>query len=459
MKKLIGDKKFYRIVLAITIPIMIQNGITNFVGLLDNMMVGQMGTEPMTGVAIVNQLIFVYNLCIFGGLSGVGIFSAQFFGQNDYDGVRYTFRFKLMIAAILLILAEIIFLSFGDQLIQLFLHQGNSQGDIALSLDYGKRYLKVMLIGLIPFSLTQIYAGTLREAGETVLPMKAGIVAVFVNLFFNYLLIFGKFGFPELGAQGAAIATVISRFVECSIIIIWTHSHEEQNPYIKGAYHTLYVPSALAKQIVLKGMPLTINEAAWSAGMTTLMQCYSVRGLAVIAGLNIASTISNVFNVVFIALGSSVAIIVGQLLGANKMEEARDTNAKLVFFSVISSLGIGAILALTSPMFPKLYNTSEEVRHYATWFILISAICMPQKAFMHATYFTLRSGGKTIVTFLFDSVYVWVLSIPTAYFLTRYTTLSILPIYFICQMIDIVKCVIGFVLVKKGVWLQNITQV
>ena len=167
--------------------------------------------------------------------------------------------------------------------------------------------------------------------------------------------------------------------------------------------------------------------------------------------------ISNVFNVVFIALGSSVSIIVRQLLGAGKMEEAKETDTKLIFFSVMSCLIVGMILAFTAPLFPRFYNTTSDVKHYATWFIIIAAVCMPQNAFMHATYFTLRSGGKTIITFLFDSVYVWVLSIPLAYILTRYTNLSIIPIYFICQFVDIIKCMIGFILVKKGVWLENIT--
>ncbi|MBE6025020.1 MAG: MATE family efflux transporter [Cellulosilyticum sp.] len=457
MKGLIGDKKFYKMVLAIAIPIMIQNGITNFVSLLDNMMVGQMGTEQMTGVAIANQLIFVFNLCIFGGLSGAGIFGAQFYGQGDKTGVQYVFRFKIIIGLILLALAEVILITLGEPLIQKFLHDGGSGGDLASSLLYGKQYLAIMLIGLIPFTITQIYASTLRETGETLIPMKAGIVAVIVNLMFNWVLIFGYMGLPALGARGAAIATVISRFVECSIIVIWTHTHVKQNPYIKGVYHSLYVPKALTTQIILKGTPLMLNEAAWSSGMTMLMQCYSVRGLSVVAGLNIASTISNVFNVVFIALGSSVSIIVGQLLGAGKMEEARETDTKLIFFSVASCLVIGAILALTSPLFPNLYNTTADVKHYATWFILIAAVCMPQNAFIHATYFTLRSGGKTIVTFLFDSVYIWVISIPIAYALTHYTDINIIYIYFICQFVDIIKCMIGFILVKKGVWLENIT--
>lgn len=456
MKRLIGDKQFYKMALAVAIPIMLQNGITNFVSLLDNLMVGQVGTEQMSGVAIVNQLIFVYNICIFGAISGPGIFGAQFFGQKNHEGVRDTFRLKLIIAAMITVIATLLFACNGDALISLFLHDGGRGTDIAATLVYGRQYLFVMMFGLIPFAVVQSYSSTLRETGETMLPMKAGIIAVFVNLVFNYILIFGKLGAPALGVEGAAIATVLSRFAECFIVVIWTHVHHAKNLFIKEVYRHFRVPSYLVGKVLVKGSPLMINEALWSAGMAGLTQCYSVRGLEVVAGLNISSTIANVFNIVFIAMGSAISIIVGQLLGANKMEEARDTDRKLIFFSVAVTIVIGAVLIILAPLFPAMYKTTDHIRLLATWFIRVEAFCMPLEAFMHASYFTLRSGGKTVVTFFFDSVYLWCVSIPLAFFLTRFTGLEIVIIYFFCKLADIVKCIIGFVLLKKGVWLQNI---
>ena len=187
-----------------------------------------------------------------------------------------------------------------------------------------------------------------------------------------------------------------------------------------------------------------------------LMQCYSIRGLSAVAALNISTTISNVFNVVFIAMGSAIAIIVGQLLGAGKMEEAKETDTRLIAFSVFSCFGIGAILILCAPLFPMMYNTTSEVKTLAAEFIRIAALCMPLAAFIHASYFTLRSGGKTVVTFLFDSVFLWCVSIPLAYVLSRFTGMPIVPLYLCCQLVDIIKCIIGFILVKKGVWIHNI---
>ena len=399
MKRLIGTKDFYKKVLWIAIPIMIQNGITNFVGLLDNIMVGQIGTDQMSGVAIANQLMFVFNLCIFGAVSGAGIFGAQFFGRGNHEGVRDAFRYKIVICSLVTVIGAACFLTQGTNLIQLFLHEGSQTGNIESTLQYGQYYLWIMLLGLIPFAVSQVYSSTLRETGQTVVPMNAGIVAVIVNLVLNYILIFGKFGAPKMGIVGAAIATVVARYIECIIVMIWTHKYKDKNKFIINAYRHFRIPKELFIQITIKGTPLLLNEALWSAGMAALMQCYSVRGLAVVAGLNISTTIANLFNIVFIALGSAVAIIVGPLLGAGKMDEAEDTAVKMIAFSVVSCILIGGVMALLAPLFPIIYNTTEEVKALATWFIRIAAFCMPIHGFLHATYFTIRSGGKTFITF------------------------------------------------------------
>lgn len=455
MYRLIGDRKFYRKVLYITIPIMIQNGITNFVNMLDNIMVGQVGTEQMSGVAIVNQLMFVFNICIFGAVAGAGILGAQYYGSGNHEGVRHTFRFKLFGCLALTALGLFVLRGWGGDLIRTYLHDGSDVGDIEATFRYGSRYLNIMLIGLLPFSLVQMYSGTLRETGETMMPMTAGIAAVAVNMVFNYILIFGKFGAPRLGVEGAAIATVLSRFVELIIIAVWTHTHKEKNPFIVGVYRSLHIPGPLVRQILITGMPLMINEALWSGGMAMIAQCYSVRGLAVVAGINIANTIANVFNVVFLSLGNAVGIIVGQLLGAGKLEEAKDEDNKLLAFAVVCCAAVGIVMYLIAPVFPQIYKTSDEVRDLATRFIRISALCMPLYGFTNAAYFTLRSGGKTLVTFVFDSMFVWVVSIPLVYVLIRYTALGIVPVYLACQLTEFIKCCIGFGLVKKGVWIQN----
>ncbi len=455
LKKFIGTKEFYKKVLIITIPIILQNGITNFVGLLDNVMVGRVGTDQMSGVAIVNQLLFVFNLSIFGGISGAGIFTAQYYGKGSHEGVRHTFRFKLLTCLLVTVIGVGILTCWNEPLISMFLHQGSENANAEATLQYGLDYLAVMLIGLLPFAVNSSYTSTLRETGNTVVPMISGIVAVFVNLCLNYVLIFGNLGAPELGVVGAAIATVISRYVECAIVVIWTHTHVKKNPFIEGAYRSMYIPLQLVKKILLKGSPLMANEILWSIGMTMLTQNYSKRGLDVVAALNISNTINNVFNVIYIALGSTVAIIIGQHLGANRMEDAKREDTQLIVFSVASCLVVGAGLVLVAPLFPQLYNTSAAVKELAKNLIYVVALLMPLNAFLHTTYFTLRSGGKTVITFFFDSGFICCVSVTAAYLLATYTELPIVPMFAMVQGLDLIKCVVGFILVKKGVWLQN----
>ena len=457
-QRYIGDRAFYRRVLGIAVPIIVQNGITNFVSLLDNIMVGQVGTIPMSGVSIVNGLIFVFNLCIFGASSGAGIFTAQFHGSADTQGVRYTFRFKFLICLLLSLLGGAVFALKGSTLIGLYLTGEGDAATAAGALDYGLKYLSIMLWGFLPFAIANAYASTLKECGNTFLPMLAGIAAVVVNLCLNYVLIFGHFGAPEMGVEGAALATVISRYVELAILAGWVHLNHKRNPFIVGAYRSLYLPGTLLKSIIIKGMPLLFNEALWSSGMAFMNQCYSTCGLDVVPAMNISSTLFNLASVVFLSLGNAVGIIMGQMLGAGRTElEVRDSNRKLLTLSVSSGVFFGMLMACISGLFPQIYNTTDSVRHLAAALICVNAVFMPFDAYVNATYFTLRSGGQTFVTVLVDSCFTWVVCVPVAYCLSRFTNLTIVPLFSICLSTYLIKCAVGAFMLKQGKWIQNLT--
>lgn len=453
---LIGTKEFYRRVFSIVVPMIIQNTITNIVSLLDNVMVGRIGTLQMSAVTIVNQLMFVFYLCIFGGMAGAGIFATQYAGANDNDGIRHCMRMKAIVGALMTALALGVFLIFKQPLIEMYIAKDTLPADATATIKYAIDYMKVMLIGLLPFAVMQVYASSLREVGETKLPMVASIAAILVNLVFNYFLIFGKFGFPRLEVVGAAIATVLSRFVEAGIIIIAATLKRKKYPFIKGVFKSLYLPWNLAKQIITKGMPLLVNEFLWSSSMAFLLQCYSVRGIDVLAAVNISNTVNNLFNVVFLTMGNAVAIIVGQHLGANRIKEAKQSVWQLLALSVGCCMIMGGIMACLAPFIPHIYNTEAEVKQMATQFLFVVAALMPVFAFAHNCYFTLRSGGRTIITFLFDSAFSWVIVVPFAFVLSKYTNMPIVPLYFAVQSLDIIKCIIGFIMVKKGIWIKNI---
>ena len=459
LKQYIGDRAFYRNVFTIAIPIIIQNGITNFVSLLDNIMVGQVGTIPMSGVSIVNGLLFVFNLCVFGASSGAGIFTAQYYGSHNEEGIRYTFRFKILVCLLIATLGGLIF-TFGDKLlIGLYLTGEGDAAAAAGAMEYGQKYLKVMMWGFLPFALSNAYSSTLRETGETFIPMVAGIAAVFVNLFLNYVLIFGHFGAPALGVEGAALATTISRFVELAIVAAWTHRNTVRNTFIIGVYHSVYIPGTLLRDITLKGMPLLINEFLWASGMAVLNQCYSTCGLDVVPATNISSTLYNVGSVVYLAMGSAVGIIMGQMLGAGRSrEEILDQNRKLLFTATVCGGAFGILMAAAAVPFPKIYNTTESVQQLAAMLILLNSIILPFNSYTNAVYFTLRSGGQTMVTFLFDSCFVWGFCVPLAYVLTRFLGIGIIPLFAICQATDLIKCALGSIIIKQGKWIHNLTK-
>ena len=458
LKKFIGDKKFYRMVLTLVVPIVIQQGITNLVNLLDNVMVGGLGTESISAVAIVNQILMVFNMSIFGGLSGASIFGAQFFGKGDLDGMRHTFRVKLYFGVLTTLLASCLLLVRGEGFIDLFLRGESDGGDVALTLAEGMRYLDVMLWGLIPFMVVQVYAGTLRETGETVAPMVGSVIAIVLNLVLNYLLIFGHLGFPRMGVTGAAVATVISRYVEMIYILVHTHTHPEKYAFIQQLYASPYVPGSLVRKIAVTGLPLLLNEVLWSLGMTFINQSYSTRGLSAVAAINITATAWNLFCVIMFAMGNAVAILVGQHLGAGDREGARDVDRKLIFLTVAAHVVMGLLLIACSGLIPLLYNVEPEVRQLTQRLLMVAGASLPIHAFIHVTYFTIRSGGKTVITFLFDCVYTWAVPVTLAYCLCHMTDMPIVGVYFCVQFIDVIKVVIGALMLRSDFWANNVVD-
>ena len=455
---LFGDASFYRRVAMVVVPMIVQNTLSNIVGLLDNVMVGQVGTLPMSAVAIVNQLLFIFYLCIWGSLAGAGIYSTQFFGKGDMDGVRYSIRFKLITAAVIFTIAVLILGNFGPDLIAKYIAEDTSAADRAATMGYAVSYLGIMLIGLLGFSLTQVYASAMRESGKTTLPMIASMVAMLVNFIFNALLIFGLFFFPKLGVVGAAIATVISRFTELFIVMIGAHRRGTKYTFFKGLYSNFRIPVSLIWPILSKSLPLLANEFLWSLAQATLMQAYSLRGIAVIAAMNISGTITQIFNEVFLSLGNSAGLIVGQELGADRLVNARRTAWRMATLSVGSTFVMGALLATAAPFIPQIYNVEPDIKQLATRFILVLSCVMPIHAFANVSYFSLRSGGKTAITFVFDSCFAWVVSVPTAYVLSRFTALPPVNIFIIVNLVEIGKDIIGFCLLKSGIWVRNIVK-
>ena len=444
--------------LVLAVPMMIQNGITNAVGLVDHIMVGSLGTEAMTAVSIIGQLLFVYTLALFGGLSGPGIFTAQYYGRGNIEGVRASTRMKALISVMVSVVGISLLLLAEEPLIRLYLHGESAEIDASLTMALAKDYLHIMLLGLPAMAASMIYTSTLRETGDSVKPMAAGIVSVVTDVVFNYLLIYGAFGFPQLGVRGAAIATVIARYLEMTVILLWSYLSRKKHPFVSGLWRTLVIPREIRGSMIKKSIPIMCNEFLWAAGIAAMTQCYSLRGLEIVAGINISNVLCNLLNVVFVALGSAVGILVGQSLGAEEYDRAKKESFTLTWFTALLCVGLTVVLIALSGAFPRLYDTTDEVRAYAGGFIIVTALFFPVQGILNTLYFTLRSGGKTLVTFLFDSVFSWAVSLPLALVLSAATDLPILAVYAIVQAADIVKIIIGAVMIRKGIWINSLAS-
>lgn len=459
IKKMFGNWSFYKTLILIALPIVLQQVISQFVNLLDNLMVGQLGTADIDAVSIANQFIFIFNLAIFGAISGPSIFATQYHGNNDIDGIKKCIRYKLLICMIIMVIAIIIFLLFDEQLFNLFIHiDEDNTVDPIVVIKNGHDYLMIMLFGLLPFVITEIYSSNLREAKQTVIPMVASLIAVFINIFLNYCLILGHLGFPRLGVKGAAIATIISRYVSCIFIVVYSHVKRKKYLFMKSLYKKILPDSLFTKTVFKKTYILLVNETLWALGMTLVNQCYSLKGLEVVAACNIVSTFTNLFSLVGTSLGNATAILLGQKLGASKDEEALEDSYKFLSSSFIIGVLVALLMILLRTLVPSLYNTTEKVITLSENLIILSAIITPIRILSTCSYFIIRCGGKVYITFLFDSVFTLFIRVPIAFILAKFTHLDIYMIYFIAEITEIVKVIIGIILVKKGIWIHNVTK-
>ena len=468
-RKFIGDKAFYRAVLIILLPLVAQQGITSAVNLLDNLMVGSLGDESFSAVGVVNQILMVFNLTIFGAMSGVSIFGAQFAGKNDVDGMRQSFRTKLYFGAAAVTIGVLLLFFCGETFIGLFLQGEVDAARVTFALSEGQGYLRIMLWGLLPFVLVQAYASSMREMGKTVATMVGSVIAILTNLVLNFLLIYpmrkmSLFGInftmwgADMGVRGAALATVISRYVEMAFVLLYAHLHQNRYIFLKGAFRNGYVPLHLLRRVFVTGLPLMLNEVLWSLGMTFINQCYSTRGIEALSALNITSTAWNLFCIIMFAMGNAISIMVGQCLGRGDKQGARDTDNKLIFITVASHVLMGALLVLCAKVIPAMFNVSDTAKGLATQTLVIAGIALPIHAFLHGTYFTIRSGGKTLITFLFDSVYTWCVPALLAFCLSRYTVMDVVAMYFCIQFIDVVKLIIGLLMLRSDFWANNLVN-
>ena len=440
------EKPILPLLLSMALPMVISMMVNSLYNIVDSYFVARISEEAMTALSLVYPIQnFITSVGVGFGI-GINAAIAFFLGAQDQKKADAAATQGLFLSVIHGIVLTVATIAVMPLFLQIFTK------DVTV-IQMGNAYSRIAFGFSIVISLEITWEKIFQAVGRMRVSMICMMSGCIFNIVLDPLLIFGIGPFPELGVAGAALATVIARYIEAFIIIVWAHSHTGQNLYLKGAYTGFGIPGEELKAIIVKGFPLMLNEVLWAAGMTAVTQCYSVRGLEVVAGLNIATTITNLFNIIYLQLGSCISIVVGQYLGAGELEEAKDADNKMIVFSVFCCVIVAGLMLVVGGFFPQIYNTTEEIKALATSFIAVSAMIMPFCSFGHASYFTLRSGGKTMVTFLFDSVFTWIVVVPAAFLLAHFTGLGIVGVYFLVQATELIKVVIGYRMVRSNVWL------
>lgn len=444
LKKLFGPKSFYIKVMTITIPIMLQQVLITIVGLADNIMVGQLDQDVISGVYIASKILFVVNFLIFGATEGASIFFAQFIGSNDKKHVKQCFNFKIYAETICCVIGMFILYFGGKPLALLF--ENETRAEIAAN------YLKIYTICLPFFSIFYAIASSFRESNNAIIPMVSSIIGLISNVALNFVFIFGL----GLGANGAAIATVIARFMEMLFVLIMMFI--KKPIFANNIFKNFKIDLVLLKRMIIKSFPLLINEILWSTGQTILIYAYSKSGDLASASLSISQALIDVFFIAAVALGNGIAIIMGNTLGNNEIDEAKRQVWYFTTLTIIVSVTMSCLLLAFSPLFANFYNVSDEVKNIAITLCYFGALLIPILSLNNSNFFMMRSGGFTAVVLIFDSVFTYVIQVPLALFLAFKSNLSLPMMYLCVNGSELIKAVIGYVLLKSGLWLRNLTN-
>jgi len=444
----IGDRAFYREVILIALPIMLQQLITTMMGFADNVMVGQLSAEVLASVTVANKFYMVIQSVLFGITGGICIFISQYYGANDHEKCQGLFVLNMVSALTIAGIATAIVVLFPRQLLGIFLTEEST-------IAHGLEYLKYVRFSYIPFAVSLACMTALRSIGLTRAPLVISISSVFTNVGLNYVLIFGKLGFPAMAEGGAALATLISRGIEMALFILLIF---RGNEYYTASWRELHAMSrTLLRQIAARALPLLANEILWSTGMTTLFWAYSKVHEPYIAALSLVEMSSNIAFVVFGGLGVSISVMIGKRLGAGHFDEARGNARKLVAFACAFSLTTAALMMILAPLVPHLVNVSDEISRMAALMMRIQAAFYIVITINVSCFLIFRAGGDTRSALIIDSGFVWFFTVPIAVLLALVIRPPLPTFYLIIQTCELVKLVVAVRYFRKERWVRNLT--
>ena len=448
-----GSGNFYKNVLAIAVPIMLQQLIQSMVSLIDNFMVSGLGDISMSGVNIASQVLFVFMVLINTICMTGGIFLTQFFGAKDSGGMKQAFMFKLLAGFVALIPYLMVCLIYPREILS-FMVMGNTQA--ALILDEAVPYIRIMSVVGIPMIISVSIASSLRDMGRVKTPLVVTVIATLTNTVFNYLLIYGNFGMPALGVRGAAYATVIARTVE---FVIFAFIYFKGKPDFAVHFSREFIiDGKLFREILKKGALMLFCEMTWVLSETLTTAIYNGRGGAdVVSGMASSFAIANLFFVAFGGIYSATTVIIGKTLGEGNLEKARREKTWLLSGSIVFGVAMTFVGFATTLIIPVVFGKlSPSAITISRSMVILMAFFMPVWVLVNAQQAIARSGGDTKMGAYADAGITIVVMLPMLFLLARYTDIGPVQMYLCVKLLDIGRTLIFHFWLKKERWLNNL---
>lgn len=448
LRKFFGTKEFYKETMMIAVPIMAQQFVTSFVNLIDNVMIGSVGSIALTSVTVANKFYLIFNSTMFGLCGAAGIFISQYFGAKDHKKCQDVFNINLVFGLIAGLIFTLMVFLMPEFILGLF----SKTPEIISS---GLSYFKYIRYSYLPYVITMTCMMAMRSVGINKIQLKVGMVAVTVNTFLNYVLIFGHFGFSAMGVEGAALATLIARIIEATIYTILII--REKHYFAFDFEGMIHLNTDLIRRMMIKAFPLTVNEIFFSLGLAMVFKSYMRTDEFLVAAISVVDTVMNIAFIIFGGLSSAVAILIGNRLGANQLEEAKDNATKLIVFGALVAVVISTIMILCSSLIPKLYNLEPEINSAITTMLCIKAVMVPIYVINVCIFFILRAGGDAASTLLMDSGFLWGANVLLSTLLSIYTPINLILLYGIIESLDLIKLFVSTYFYSKGHWVKNMT--
>ena len=448
MKLFVREKAFYKLLLTIAVPIALQNLITVSVSMMDTLMIGQLGETQLSATSIANQLWFMLMIVCFGVAGGANVLIAQYWGKGDKVAVERIFAYVMKVTAAVSFLFFLAGMCVPGSLMRVFTNE------LPL-IEGGRVYLRTVSLAFLLTGISQVYLCILKNTGKAAKSSVISSVSVVVNIILNAILIFGWFGLPQMGIAGAALATVIARVIEVAWCIFETVKKDSAKLRV---CHIMHNDKRLRHDFWKYSSPVLGNEIVWGVGFTMYSVIMGHLGSDAVAANSIANIVKNLVACFCLGLGSGGGIMVGNELGAGRLDKAKEYGGRLCRLSVLCGVASGIVLLALSPLILAVTDLSVTANAYLKWMLVMCSYYMVGKSVNGTTIAGIFcAGGDSKFGFLCDTVTMWCITVPLGFLTAFMLKLPVLAVYFIVNLDEIVKLPAVYRHYKKYKWVKDLT--